>query len=63
MPLHEYIRANTGLFSFCVALLTFTANASAEALDLNCAGAGGSSTFRLTVDPATGLVSNGGGLR
>jgi hypothetical protein len=45
-----------GIFATGVLVL----NASAETLDLNCAGAGGSSAFRLTVDPATGLLSNEG---
>ena len=37
-------------------------NASAETLNLNCAGTGGSSAFRLALDPTIDLVSNEGSL-
>jgi hypothetical protein len=62
LSLHVYIRANTGSLAFCAAFLTFTASASAETFDLNCARAAGSSAFRLTVDSGAGVVSNEGGL-
>jgi hypothetical protein len=54
------IVANMAVGIFVMGVLA--SNASAETLDLNCARAGGSSAFRLTVDPASGLVSNEGSL-
>jgi hypothetical protein len=61
LSLHVYIRANTGRLAFWAVVLTFTASASAETLDLNCARAAGSSAFRLIVDSGAGLVSDEGG--
>lgn len=61
MPWRAHALGKSGFMATCVAFMVLASNASAEILDFNCTLAGDSHSFRLTIDPTMGLVSNEGG--
>ncbi|HWY60692.1 MAG TPA: hypothetical protein VNW15_02205, partial [Rhizomicrobium sp.] len=61
MSRHSYVHATPGLLAACVTFIVLASSASAETLILNCTPVGDSHTFRVTVDPTLGIVSNEGG--